>query len=50
MTFYADIILPVPLNQLFTYRIPDPLQQIAVEGARGQGYMCHWARVAGSPA
>ena len=34
MTFYADIILPVPLNQLFTYRIPDPLQQIAVEGAR----------------
>lgn len=34
MTLYADIILPVPLNQLFTYRIPDPLQQTAVAGAR----------------
>lgn len=34
MTLYADIILPVPLNQLFTYRVPDTLQQIAVAGAR----------------
>ncbi len=31
---YADIILPVPLNQLFTYRIPSGLEQIAVPGAR----------------
>ena len=31
---YADIILPVPLNQLFTYRIPDPLQRSTVPGAR----------------
>ena len=34
MTLYADIILPVPLNQLFTYMVPDSLQQLAVEGAR----------------
>ena len=34
MSLYADIILPVPLNQLFTYLIPEPLRQLAVEGAR----------------
>ncbi len=34
MTLYADVILPVPLNQLFTYQIPDSLRQIAAEGAR----------------
>lgn len=34
MDLYADIILPVPLNQLFTYRIPTDLEQIAVPGAR----------------
>ena len=34
MSIYADIILPVPLNQLFTYMVPDSLQQLAVEGAR----------------
>ena len=31
---YADIILPVPLNQLFTYKVPDSLQRSAVAGAR----------------
>lgn len=34
MEIYADIILPVPLNQLFTYRIPSSLEQIAVPGSR----------------
>ena len=31
---YADIILPVPLNQLFTYMVPDTLLSTAVPGAR----------------
>ena len=31
---YADIILPVPLNELFTYSIPAPLERLAVPGAR----------------
>lgn len=34
MTMYADIILPVPLNRLFTYKVPDSLQFSAAEGAR----------------
>ena len=34
MTLYADVILPVPLNELFTYLVPESLQQLAVEGAR----------------
>ena len=34
MGSYADIILPVPLNQLFTYRVPLSLQPSAVPGAR----------------
>ena len=34
MALYADIILPVPLNQLFTYLVPESLHQLAVEGAR----------------
>lgn len=34
MTLFADIILPVPLNGLFTYRVPDALEHIAVSGAR----------------
>ena len=31
---YADIILLVPLNQLFTYLVPQQLEHIAVPGAR----------------
>ena len=34
MTLYADIILPVPLNQLFTYKVPDSLQRSVVPGVR----------------
>ena len=34
MPLFADIILPVPLNGLFTYRVPDALEHIAVSGAR----------------
>ena len=31
---YADIILPVPLNELFTYSVPANLEHLAVPGAR----------------
>ena len=31
---YADIILPVPLNELFTYSVPAGLERLAVPGAR----------------
>lgn len=31
---YADIILPVPLNELFTYSVPAALERLAVPGAR----------------
>ena len=31
---YADIILPVPLNDLFTYSVPVGLERLAVPGAR----------------
>ena len=31
---YADIILPVPLNELFTYSVPGNLERLAVPGAR----------------
>ena len=31
---YADIILPVPLNITFTYRIPEQLEHRTVPGAR----------------
>ena len=31
---YADIILPVPLNELFTYSVPAGLERLAVSGAR----------------
>jgi primosomal protein N' (replication factor Y) len=34
MPLYADIILPVPLNQLFTYLVPETLIHTAVPGAR----------------
>ena len=34
MPLFADIILPVPLNGLFTYRVPDTLEHPAVSGAR----------------
>ena len=34
MGMYADIILPVPLNDLFTYRIPEMLEHLTVPGAR----------------
>lgn len=34
MPLYADIILPVPLNELFTYRVPVNLERLAVPGAR----------------
>lgn len=34
MDRYADVILPVPLNQLFTYLIPGPLQNSVKEGSR----------------
>lgn len=34
MGIYADIILPVPLNITFTYRIPEPLEHRTVPGAR----------------
>ena len=34
MPLFADIILPVPLNGLFTYRVPDTLEHLAVSGAR----------------
>lgn len=34
MPLYADIVLPVPLNQLFTYLVPESLEQMAVPGAR----------------
>ena len=31
---YADIILPVPLNELFTYSVPADLERLTVPGAR----------------
>lgn len=34
MPLYADIILPVPLNQLFTYLVPEPLEHLTVPGVR----------------
>ena len=34
MAKYADIILPVPLNELFTYSIPANIRHLAVPGAR----------------
>ena len=34
MSMYADIILPVPLNELFTYSVPISLEHLAVPGAR----------------
>jgi len=34
MSLYADIILPVPLNQLFTYLVPQPLERLTVPGVR----------------
>lgn len=34
MGLYADIILPVPLNQLFTYSVPEQLEPYTVPGAR----------------
>ena len=34
MPTYADIILPVPLNELFTYSVPATLEHLAVPGAR----------------
>ena len=34
MELYADIILPVPLNQLFTYRVPAALGHAVVPGTR----------------
>ena len=34
MSVYADIILPVPLNELFTYSVPAGLELLAVPGAR----------------
>ena len=34
MSLYADLILPVPLNQLFTYLVPQSLEHLAVPGAR----------------
>ena len=34
MSLYADIILPVPLNQLFTYLVPQQLEHNAVPGTR----------------
>lgn len=34
MAVYVDIILPVPLNELFTYSVPRNLEPLAVPGAR----------------
>ena len=34
MPLYADIILPVPLNQLFTYLVPEPLEHSVMPGVR----------------
>ena len=34
MGLFADIILPVPLNDLFTYSIPRQHERLAVPGAR----------------
>lgn len=34
MSIYADIILPVPLNELFTYRVPGGLERLAMPGSR----------------
>ena len=34
MGLFADIILPVPLNELFTYSIPRQHERLAVPGAR----------------
>ena len=34
MSLDADIILPVPLNGLFTYHVPEPLEHLTVPGAR----------------
>ena len=34
MSLYADVILPVPLNQLFTYLVPESLEHLTVPGAR----------------
>lgn len=34
MELYADIMLPVPLNRLFTYLVPKTLEHLAVPGVR----------------
>ena len=34
MSLYADIMLPVPLNQLFCYLVPGTLEHSAMPGAR----------------
>ena len=34
MALYADMILPVPLNQLFTYLVPESLERNATPGVR----------------
>lgn len=34
MNLYADIMLPVPLNGLFTYLVPEKLEHSAVPGSR----------------
>ena len=33
-TTYVDIILPLPLNSLFTYSIPEPLTEAVKSGVR----------------
>ncbi len=33
-TKYIDIILPLPLNCLFTYSVPQEMEQLAISGAR----------------
>jgi primosomal protein N' (replication factor Y) (superfamily II helicase) len=33
-TFYADVILPVPLPQLFTYRVPRSMMAVVAVGSR----------------
>lgn len=34
MTFYADVILPLPLGGVFTYRLPQDMEQEVKPGAR----------------
>ena len=34
MSLYADVILPVPLNGLFTYHVPGSLEQVTLPGVR----------------